>query len=144
MYDVYYSSVGPAVKHKCLNAVLKMLYHSNASCLETVLEKLPISSYIAGMLTSHDHRVVCCALQKSDILMKKLPNIFYVSFRREGVMHRTLSISEGQSLACKTPEKPTTQDIKPKISSSVRDIGKSEEDLNNMLINLPKSPSEGR
>eukprot|EP00794_Sanderia_malayensis_P011042 gene11042-12207_t len=146
MYDVYYSSVGPAVKHKCLNAVLKMLCHSNENCLEAVVEKLPISSYIAGMLTSNDHRVVCCALQKSDILMNKLPNLFHVSFRREGVMHRALAISQGDSsVVSKSPEKPKNCDVmKRNVTACHSELVKSDDELNSMLINLPKSPSEGR
>ena len=95
MFDVYFSSVGPAVKHKCLTCLLKMVYHSPCELLEEVLGKIPISSYIAGMLASSDLRTVCSALQKADILMSKMTNTFHVYFRREGVMHRIKSLAEG-------------------------------------------------
>ena len=94
VFDVYYSSVGPAVKHKCLTCLLKMLYHSPRELLEDVLVKIPISSFIAGMLASSDLRTVCSALQKADILMAKMTNTFHVYFRREGVMHRIKSLAE--------------------------------------------------
>lgn len=96
IYDVYYSSVGPAVKHKCLCCMLKMLYHSPTELLNIVLGKLPISSYIAGMLSSQDLRIVCSALQKAEILMSKLSKTFHSNFRREGVMHKIKSLAEGE------------------------------------------------
>lgn len=101
VFDVYYSSVGPYVKHKCLNSILKMLYHSPSDLLKDVLSKIPISSYIAGMLTSQDVKIVCCALQKADILMSKLSGTFHVYFRREGVMHRVKKLADGETSVTK-------------------------------------------
>ena len=72
-----------------------MVYHSPCELLEEVLGKIPISSYIAGMLASSDLRTVCSALQKADILMSKMTNTFHVYFRREGVMYRIKSLAEG-------------------------------------------------
>ena len=94
VYVVYYSSVGPAVKHKCLCSALKMLYHSPNELLRDVLLNIPISSYIAGMLSSSDLRIVSSALQKIDILMTKLSDIFHVHFRREGVMHKVKLLAD--------------------------------------------------
>ena len=140
VYDIFYSSAGPAVKHKCLNSVLKMLYHSTEHCLEPILEKIPISSYIAGMLTSNDHKVVCCALQKAGILMLKLPDIYNVSFRREGVMHRVQALSVGSVLLSSNSEKAKSIVIKPKVAPGIQDSGKSDEAVNTVMIDLPKSP----
>ena len=122
LYDVYYSSVGPAVKHKCLCSMLKMLYHSPSDLLKDVLVKIPISSYIAGMLPSQDLRIVCSALQKADILMTKLSDTFHVYFRREGVMHKVKELADGVLAATpsSTPNKATSlEDNKQAIASSV-------------------------
>lgn len=105
VYDVYYSSVGPAVKHKCLCSILKMLYHAPRTLLKDVLVKIPISSYIAGMLSSKDLRITCSALQKSDILMSKLSDTFHVYFRREGVMHKIKKLADSNPSPCLTPQK---------------------------------------
>ena len=40
------------------------------------------------MLASSDYKIVISALQMSEILMKKLPEIFSVYFYREGVVHQ--------------------------------------------------------
>ncbi|XP_065056615.1 E3 ubiquitin-protein ligase TRIP12-like [Rhopilema esculentum] len=144
MYDVYYSSVGPAVKHKCLNAALKMLYHSSAECLKPILDNLPISSYLAGMLTSNDPRVVCCALQKAEILMIKLPDIFHVSFRREGVMHRAMSLSVKSDGNVGRSADKAPAEVKPKGVASASELVKCSDSVDGIMVDLDKSPSTGK
>lgn len=43
-----------------------------------------VASQIAGMLASHDLRIVVGAVQMASILMQKLPEVFGVRFMREG------------------------------------------------------------
>ena len=88
LYEVYNSSAGPAVKHRCLQALLRMIYYSSAELLEQILKQQSISSHIASMLASSDYKIVISALQMGEILMKKLPQIFSVYFYREGVVHQ--------------------------------------------------------
>ena len=86
--EVHNSSVGAVVRHKCLNAILRMLYYSPPELLSQVIMRFPVSSQMAGMLVSSDLRTVVNALQMAYILMQKLPEYFHVHFRREGVMHK--------------------------------------------------------
>ncbi|CAF1553813.1 unnamed protein product [Adineta ricciae] len=88
LYEVYNTSAGPAVKHRCLQSLLRMIYYSSSDLLETILRQQSISSHIASMLASSDYKIVISALQISEILMKKLPEIFSVYFYREGVVHQ--------------------------------------------------------
>jgi E3 ubiquitin-protein ligase TRIP12 len=88
LYEVYNSSAGPAVKHRCLQAILRMIYYSPSDLLEIVLKQQSISSHIASMLASSDYKIVISALQMAEILMKKLPQVFSVYFYREGVVHQ--------------------------------------------------------
>ena len=88
LYEVYNSSAGPAVKHRCLQSLLRMIFYSPSELLETILRQQSISSHIASMLASSDPKIVISALQISEILMKKLPEIFSVYFYREGVIHQ--------------------------------------------------------
>jgi E3 ubiquitin-protein ligase TRIP12 len=88
LYEVYNSSAGPAVKHRCLQAVLRMIYYSPSDLLEIILKQQSISSHIASMLASSDYKIVVSALQMAEILMKKLPQVFSVYFYREGVVHQ--------------------------------------------------------
>ncbi|XP_054708683.1 E3 ubiquitin-protein ligase TRIP12-like isoform X2 [Uloborus diversus] len=88
LYEVYSSSAGPAVRHKCLRALLRMVYFAPPDLLRQVLKNQAVASHVAAMLASQDLRVVVAALQMAEILMQKLPAIFGVYFRREGVMHQ--------------------------------------------------------
>lgn len=112
LYEVYSSSAGPAVRHKCLRAILRIIYFADAELLKDVLRNHSVSrsvkskvcialphsanvltflkmscvcSHIASMLSSQDLKIVVGSLQMAEILMQKLPDVFSVYFRREGV-----------------------------------------------------------
>ncbi|XP_033112984.1 E3 ubiquitin-protein ligase TRIP12-like isoform X2 [Anneissia japonica] len=109
LYEVYSSSAGPAVRHKCLKALLRMVYFADPQLLKDVLSNHAVSSHIAAMVSSQDLKVVVGALQMAHILMQKLPDIFHVYFRREGVMHRLKQLLEAKdtSPASTSPTKET-------------------------------------
>nr|CAH7756174.1 unnamed protein product [Callosobruchus chinensis] len=88
LYEVYSSSAGPAVRWKCLRALLRMVYYASPELLRDVLKNQVVSSHIAGMMASSDLRIVVGALQMAEILITKLPEEFGVHFRREGVLHQ--------------------------------------------------------
>lgn len=94
LYEVYSSSAGPAVRCKCLRALLRMVYYANADLLKEVLKNQIVSSHIAGMMASSDLRIVVGALQMAEILMSKLPEVFGIHFRREGVMHQINQLAD--------------------------------------------------
>ncbi|XP_039615955.1 E3 ubiquitin-protein ligase TRIP12 isoform X3 [Polypterus senegalus] len=103
LYEVYSSSAGPAVRHKCLRAILRIIYFADAELLKDVLKNHAVSSHIASMLSSQDLKIVVGALQMAEILMQKLPDIFSVYFRREGVMHQVKNLAESETfLSCPT------------------------------------------
>ncbi|XP_015524693.1 E3 ubiquitin-protein ligase TRIP12 isoform X1 [Neodiprion lecontei] len=94
LYEVYSSSAGPAVKCKCLRALLRMVYYASTDLLRDVLKNQVVSSHIAGMLASQDLRIVIGALQMASILMKRLPQVFGVHFHREGVLHQVRQLAD--------------------------------------------------
>uniref|UniRef100_H0VBB8 E3 ubiquitin-protein ligase n=1 Tax=Cavia porcellus TaxID=10141 RepID=H0VBB8_CAVPO len=104
LYEVYSSSAGPAVRHKCLRAILRIIYFADAELLKDVLKNHAVSSHIASMLSSQDLKIVVGALQMAEILMQKLPDIFSVYFRREGVMHQVKHLAESESVLTSPPK----------------------------------------
>ncbi|TNN28984.1 E3 ubiquitin-protein ligase TRIP12 [Liparis tanakae] len=106
LYEVYSSSAGPAVRHKCLRAILRIIFFADAELLKDVLRNHAVSSHIASMLSSQDLKIVVGSLQMAEILMQKLPDVFSVYFRREGVMHQVKNLSECESLVVTSPPKP--------------------------------------
>lgn len=100
LYEVYSSSAGPSVRFKCLRALLRMVYFASADLLRDVLTNQMLSSHIAGMMASNDLRIVVGAIQMAEILMQKLPEIFGVSFRRDGVMHQISLLADPKLPIC--------------------------------------------
>ncbi|RZF46922.1 hypothetical protein LSTR_LSTR013234 [Laodelphax striatellus] len=94
LYEVYSSSAGPAVRCKCLRALLLMVYYASPELLQEVLKTQTVSSHLAGMMASQELRIVVGALQMAEILMQKLPNVFAVHFTREGVMHQIKQLAD--------------------------------------------------
>lgn len=88
IYEIYNSSAGSSVRHKCLRALLRIIYYASPDLLSTVLKCHSVSSHIAAMLASSDLRIVVGAIEMSNILMEKLSNIFSIYFVREGVLHQ--------------------------------------------------------
>ncbi|GJQ67325.1 hypothetical protein Trydic_g8224 [Trypoxylus dichotomus] len=107
LYEVYSSSAGPAVRCKCLKALLRMVYYATPELLKQVLKNQIVSSHIAGMMASNDLRIVVGALQMADILMTKLPDVFGVHFHREGVMHQINQLADPEVPLGVSPPKST-------------------------------------
>jgi len=88
IYEIYNSSAGSSIRHKCLRALLRIIYYASPELLRSVLKCHSVSSHIAAMLASTDLRIVVGAIEMSNILMEKLSDIFSVYFVREGVLHQ--------------------------------------------------------
>ncbi|QQP32337.1 Thyroid hormone receptor interactor 12, partial [Caligus rogercresseyi] len=91
---VYSTSAGPGVRHKCIQAKLRMILHASPGLLREVLPVSTVSSQVAGMLSSGDLKIIIGALQISEILLQKMPEEFSVHFRREGVLHQAQKLSD--------------------------------------------------
>uniref|UniRef100_A0A3P9ACW2 E3 ubiquitin-protein ligase n=1 Tax=Esox lucius TaxID=8010 RepID=A0A3P9ACW2_ESOLU len=108
LYEVYSSSAGPAVRHKCLRAILRIIFFADAELLKDVLRNHAVSSHIASMLSSQDLKIVVGSLQMAEILMQKLPDVFSVFFRREGVMHQVKNLAESEAFVTSPPKACTS------------------------------------
>ncbi|KAK8722450.1 hypothetical protein OTU49_012219 [Cherax quadricarinatus] len=119
LYEVYSSSAGPAVRYKCLRALLRMVQFSSPDLLQQVLKSQSVSSHLATMLSSHDLKIIVGAIQMAEILMSKLPEIFAIYFRREGVMHQIKRLCDPDA----TLGAPSTKLSSPELSLGSGRIG---------------------
>lgn len=121
LYEVYSSSAGPAIRYKCLRALLRMIYYANPNLLKEVLKNQAVSSHIAGMLASTDIKIVVGALQMSEILMKKMPDLFGNHFKREGVIHQITLLSDPKNPICPNVSPKGNTPAEPRINSTLRE-----------------------
>merc|ERR1719447_2608772 len=94
LLEIYSASAGPGVRQAALQAMLRMVVHTQASLLEQVLNPPFLSSQVAAMLSSQDLKIIVSALQLSETLLTKLPEQFSVQFRREGVLHQVQKLTD--------------------------------------------------
>jgi len=94
LIEIYSASAGPGVKHASLQALLRMVVHTEAELLTQVLNSTFVSSQIAAMLSSQELKITVAALQLSKVLLDKLPQEFSVHFRREGVLHQIQKLTD--------------------------------------------------
>jgi E3 ubiquitin-protein ligase TRIP12 len=100
LLQVYSTSAGPGVRHSCIQAFLRMVYHSSQELLLQVLSVQTVSSQIAGMLSSGDLKIIVGALQLSELQLQKMPEQFGVHFRREGVLHQVQKLTDPDNPIC--------------------------------------------
>eukprot|EP01113_Clastostelium_recurvatum_P006997 TRINITY_DN1321_c0_g1_i2.p1 TRINITY_DN1321_c0_g1~~TRINITY_DN1321_c0_g1_i2.p1 ORF type:complete len:1980 (+),score=516.89 TRINITY_DN1321_c0_g1_i2:142-6081(+) len=112
--DMFTATVNPAVRHKCLSAITKILHFSTAEMLTDLLKEFAFSSFLAGLLASRDLTIVATALKMSELMLEKLPSIFSRYFRREGVVYEIerlarMEVGSGSSLLpIPPPSAPST------------------------------------
>lgn len=58
LYEVYSSSAGPAVRHKCLRAILRIIYFADAELLKDVLRNHAVSRL--GVTHNEAVSEACC------------------------------------------------------------------------------------
>lgn len=143
LYEVYSSSAGPSVRYKCLRALLRMVYFANADLLRDVLKNQLVSSHIAGMMASNDLRIVVGALQMAEILIQKLPEVFGIHFRREGVMHQINQLADPAIPICTAPSPKSTAIAVPSTSappSALVTNSMTQFDFDNAMASTSKGP----
>ena len=94
LLEIYSASAGPGVRHAALQAMLRMVVSSEAELLSEVLQPAFLASQVAAMLSSQDLKIIVAALQLSETLLAKLPDLFSVHFRREGVLHQVQKLTD--------------------------------------------------
>uniref|UniRef100_A0A0A9XLJ3 E3 ubiquitin-protein ligase n=3 Tax=Lygus hesperus TaxID=30085 RepID=A0A0A9XLJ3_LYGHE len=150
LYEVYSSSAGPAVRCKCLKALLRMVYFASPELLKEVLKAQTVSSQLAGMMASQDLRIVVSALQIAEILMQKLPDLFTIHFTREGVLHEIKQLADPGIPIGASPSKASTPSCTSPGTSDVSSTpGPSSQSSNGTVFHhgssslaTPESPQE--
>ncbi|CAD6911793.1 unnamed protein product [Tilletia controversa] len=114
LVEVYAASVTLHVRTKALNAILKITSFMDAEDLRAIFKDVPVANFVADILSSREHAtLVQSALQMVELLHVKLPDVYQMVLRREGVMYEVDDIAArepaGKGKAPeKTPEKSST------------------------------------
>ncbi|XP_024443585.1 E3 ubiquitin-protein ligase UPL4 isoform X2 [Populus trichocarpa] len=85
LIQVVNSGANLYVCYGCLYVINKLVYLSKSDMLLELLKNTNFSSFLAGVLTRKDHHVLMLALQITETILQKLPDVFVNSFIKEGV-----------------------------------------------------------
>lgn len=95
LIEVFSATVNLHVRQRVATALLKIVYFSDPKILESVLKDVPLSSFLAGVLSQQEHSsLVISALQVCELLIIKLPDDYHFHFRREGVMYEINKLAD--------------------------------------------------
>lgn len=75
LYEVYSSSAGPAVRHKCLRAILRIIYFSDAELLKDVLRNHAVSRSVCECRALCERMDNFCLLYKKSIKISKQKDV---------------------------------------------------------------------
>ncbi|VDQ04109.1 unnamed protein product [Trichobilharzia regenti] len=87
LFEVFTETTKTQTRLLCLEAIQRMIFYSSPLLLAKVTHPRVICSHIAGMLNSPETRVILMALQISVMLLDRIPYIFAIHFRKEGILH---------------------------------------------------------
>ena len=95
LVDVYAASVASRVRSKVLAGLIKAISFAQQEDLLETLKLVPMASFLCAIIATKDNPIaVLNALQLVEMLATKLPDVYQVSFQREGVAF------EIEELAC--------------------------------------------
>ncbi|KAK6512211.1 Ubiquitin-protein ligase [Arthrobotrys musiformis] len=125
--DTYLSTVNLQVRQKVLSCQLKMIVNLEVDLLKDALSNVQYASFLASILSQKDHpSVVAGSLQVSELLLRRLPEIYRYHFHREGVVSEIRKLAE-QSF--EIPEDSDEEDDDEEDEDAMRDDKDSSEPI---------------
>ena len=110
LVDVYAASVAMRVRSKVLQGLIKAISFAQQSDLLETLKLVPMASFLCAIIsTKNNSTAVLNALQLVELLATKLPDVYQVSFQREGVVFEIEDLA-AQELKAPAADKKTSED----------------------------------
>ena len=117
--DAFSSTVNLNVRQKVLTAQLKMLSNLDESILVEALKSVPYASFLAAILSQQDHpTLVMLGLQATELLIRRLDDIYRYQLYREGVMAEITRLSVEEDTPTSSHEDAGDEDDKPDTPGS--------------------------
>ncbi|KAF3907884.1 hypothetical protein ABW21_db0200826 [Orbilia brochopaga] len=93
--DTYLSTVNQQVRQKVLSCQLKMIVNLEVKMLQDALWNVQYASFLASIYSQKDQpSSIAGALQISELLLRRLPEIYRYHFHREGVVSEIRKLAE--------------------------------------------------
>lgn len=95
LIEAYTSMVNVALREQITHALAKIIYYCDKDILRRITTNVPLSEFLVEILTQKDHELlVMDALYQAELLVTKVPDVYYSVFEIEGVLHEIDTISQ--------------------------------------------------
>ncbi|KAF3936727.1 hypothetical protein ABW19_dt0201371 [Dactylella cylindrospora] len=140
--DTYLSTVNLQVRQKVLSCQLKMIVNLDVSMLKDALTNVQYASFLASILSQKDHpTLVASALQVSELLLRRLPDIYRYHFHREGVVSEVRKLAE-QALDIQDDSDESNDEGEEEDEDAMRDDKESSEPASEPPVKDGEASSE--
>jgi E3 ubiquitin-protein ligase TRIP12 len=133
LLDIYSSTIIFTIRHRVLNALVKIFIYLDRDSLRRILTEVQLASFLAGMLSQQDHPMLTlAALRLSELLARKLPDVYRMHFQREGIIAEVTKLASetASSTANGTiPASMEAQNLDTSEDDSEEDREESEDDM---------------
>lgn len=110
LLDLYTELNGISPRLKCIEAIQRIVCNVSPFVLSWVVSPRAVSSMVADMLGNPEFSLIAAGLQLANMFVARIPNVFAVYFRKEGVLfrlHRLSSLADDEG----REEEPARQKI---------------------------------
>ncbi|CAO3599290.1 unnamed protein product [Absidia cylindrospora] len=138
LLEIYSSTVNLVIRQLVTHTLVKLVFFMNSDTLKLVLQDIPLSGFLAGLLAHQEHSAFMIdALFQAEFLLKKLPGVYSTLFRREGVYYETKALASkniveddnslgGKKRSAEETKGAPVQDNSPAIMHTNRKSGRSD------------------
>ncbi|VDL63347.1 unnamed protein product [Hymenolepis diminuta] len=119
LLDLYTELNGTSSRLKCIEAIQRIVCNVSPFVLSWVVSPRAVSSMVADMLGNPEFSLIAAGIQLVNIFVTRVPNVFAVYFRKEGVLFHLKRLStlaedgEGGSSNVATSSAPTIVQQQP-------------------------------
>eukprot|EP00818_Percolomonas_sp_WS_P008358 CAMPEP_0117439754 /NCGR_PEP_ID=MMETSP0759-20121206/2726_1 /TAXON_ID=63605 /ORGANISM="Percolomonas cosmopolitus, Strain WS" /LENGTH=1495 /DNA_ID=CAMNT_0005231475 /DNA_START=707 /DNA_END=5194 /DNA_ORIENTATION=- len=125
MLETFSSATDAADKLRCLSGIASVINFASADVLKEMLRCIPISTFLADLLSSNHLIFVTTAIQICKVLISKLPDIFKVYFVREGVLSELEKISGVSSSQIENKKETILSKLRQQAQHSERQVSQT-------------------
>lgn len=93
LLDLYTELNGTSSRLKCIEAIQRIVCNVSPFVLSWVVSPRAVSSMVADMLGNPEFSLIAAGIQLVNIFVTRVPNVFAVYFRKEGVLFHLKRLS---------------------------------------------------
>ncbi|CDI97293.1 E3 ubiquitin protein ligase TRIP12 [Echinococcus multilocularis] len=93
LLDLYTELNSTSPRMKCIEAIQRIVYNASPFVLSWMVSPRSVSAMVADMLGSPEFALIAAGLQLANLFIARIPQVFAIYFRKEGVLFHLQRLS---------------------------------------------------